>query len=116
MSLARYRLQSSLAAQLLLALCASAAAAQSPDPIRYTVDVSSPSNQRAHVTALVPSGGQATVELMMAVWSPGYYVREDYATRVERLEARSPTGETLAVVQPQPNRWRISTTGRRRSR
>ena len=105
------RLRSRLVAQLLLALWAGSVLAQTPEPIRYTVDVSSPETQRAAVTALVPTGGQAAVELMMPVWSPGYYVREDYATRVERLDARSPAGEALTVVQPQPNRWRITTNG-----
>jgi len=107
----RYRLRSRLAVQLLLALCAAAAAAQSPEPIRYTVDVSAPATQRATVTAIVPTGGKPEVELLMPVWSPGYYVREDYATRVERLDARAPNGEPLATVQPQPNRWRITTSG-----
>ncbi|NJD11404.1 MAG: M61 family metallopeptidase [Gemmatimonadetes bacterium] len=107
----RRRLPPRLAVQLLLALCAASAAAQSPAAIRYTVDVSSPETQRAIVTAVVPASGQPAVELLLPVWSPGYYVREDYATRIERLTATSPAGDTLAVLQPQPNRWRITTAG-----
>ena len=107
----RQRLPFLLAAQLALALWAATALAQAPEPIRYTVDLTSPAEQRALVTAIVPATGGPVVELLMPVWSPGYYVREDYATRVESFAAKGPAGAALQVTQPQPNRWRISTGG-----
>jgi predicted metalloprotease with PDZ domain len=46
---------------------------------------------------------------MMAVWSPGYYVQENYHTRVKEIVAKSPDGTVLSVDKPQPNRWRVRT-------
>ena len=44
---------------------------------------------------------------MMPIWSPGFYRVEDYASRVQSLSARTSDGKTLAVEQPQKNRWRV---------
>jgi predicted metalloprotease with PDZ domain len=85
--------------------------AASAAPIRYVVRMPDPANHLASIEARIPSGGKPTVELMMAVWSPGYYVREDYATRIRELSASSAAGRTLAVTQPRPNRWTITTGG-----
>ena len=48
----------------------------------------------------------------MAIWSPGFYRVEDYATRVRDLAARTPDGTALPVEQPQKNRWRSRRTAR----
>ena len=66
----------------------------------------------AEVDAMVPTGGRASIELMMAVWSPGFYRVEDYAKRVRDLSARAPDGTKLEVQQPKKNRWRLETGGR----
>src|SRR5262249_47112281 len=51
------------------------------------------------------------VDLMMPVWSPGYYVVEDYASRVQRITARAADGSTLQIDRPKPNRWTVRTNG-----
>ncbi len=94
-----------------LTLAAVPAAAQRLDPILYTVSIPAAETHVAVVEARVPTSNRATVELMMPVWSPGYYVREDYAQRVLHVVARSPNGDSLAIEQPQPNHWRIRTGG-----
>jgi predicted metalloprotease with PDZ domain len=65
----------------------------------------------AGITARVPTGGRATVTLMMPIWTPGFYVVEDYASRVRDLTAATPDGGMLAISKPAPNRWEITTGG-----
>ncbi len=85
--------------------------AQALDPIVYTVRFPEPEKQYADIEALVPSGRAATLDLMMPIWSPGYYRVEDYAARVEELTARSVSGTELSIEKPDKNRWRIQTSG-----
>lgn len=98
----------------LLALVASDAhipAAQSLDPIVYTIRAPAPDTHIAEVEASVPTGNQASIELMMAVWSPGFYRVENYAARIQDFTARTPDGASLHVEQPAKNRWRIASLG-----
>lgn len=67
--------------------------AQPLDPITYTVHVPSPDTHYAEVEATLPTSGRASIELMMPVWSPGYYRVENYADRVEGLSARARTAK-----------------------
>jgi len=87
------------------------ARSQQLPPIQYTVSMPEPETHLVHVQARIPTGAKPYVDLMMAVWSPGYYVQEDYATHVQRISAETSNGRTLAVEQPQPNRWRVRTDG-----
>jgi predicted metalloprotease with PDZ domain len=89
----------------------SAALAQAPAPLVYTVRFPEPAKNYALVEAAVPTGKQASVELMMPVWTPGFYRVEDYAGRVQSLAARAPGGEGLAAERVTKNRWRIRTGG-----
>lgn len=100
---------------LLASLCLVPAivAAQAPAPIRYTLSVPAPETHLVQVQARIPADGKQSVDLMMAVWSPGYYVQENYARNVRQLTARSADGKTLSVEQPTPNRWRVATDGAR---
>jgi predicted metalloprotease with PDZ domain len=81
------------------------------DPIEYTLRVIDPIKHIAGVEARIPTGGRATIDLMMPVWTPGYYVVEDYAARVQELKARGGSGAELAVTRPKPNRWLVQTNG-----
>lgn len=82
-----------------------------PPPIHYALATPDPVSHLAQVTARIPTGGKPSVALMMAVWSPGYYVEEDYATHLTQFSAATPDGRALDVHTPQPNRWRIITDG-----
>ncbi|MEO8682708.1 MAG: hypothetical protein ABI665_26910 [Vicinamibacterales bacterium] len=84
------------------------------EPIRYTIAAPAPETQMAEIEAIVPTDGRATIDLMMAAWSPGFYRVENYATRVSNFSARGPDGVSLAVDRPTDNRWRITTGGRAR--
>jgi predicted metalloprotease with PDZ domain len=85
--------------------------AQELEPLVYTLRVPAPDTQMAEVEVTVPTGKRAAIDLMMPVWSPGFYRVEDYASRVQDLSARTPEGKTLSVAQPQKNRWQIQTGG-----
>jgi predicted metalloprotease with PDZ domain len=94
-----------------LVLLAPHAGAQRLAPIVYTLSFPAPESHLAAVVATIPTGKAASVDLMLPVWSPGYYVREDYVRHLNRLVARGPAGDSLKVEQPQPNRWRVTTGG-----
>jgi predicted metalloprotease with PDZ domain len=101
-----------LAGLALLAMGSSAGVgAQAPEPIVYTVKFPSPEKHLAEIEAVVPTARQPSIQMMMPVWSPGFYRVQDYAKQVENLSARTPDGATLAVEHPQKNRWRIQTGG-----
>jgi predicted metalloprotease with PDZ domain len=85
--------------------------ARAIEPIVYAVKFLAPDTHYAEVTATAPTGRRATVEMMMALWTPGFYRVEDYASRIEGLSARAPDGKALEVEQPRKNRWLIRTNG-----
>src|SRR5574341_1103678 len=87
------------------------ALAQGPQPITYTLSITQPATHTARVEVSVPTGGRDVVELMMPVWSPGFYRVEDYAGKVHDLAARAPDGTALVVEQARPNRWTVPTRG-----
>jgi predicted metalloprotease with PDZ domain/lysophospholipase L1-like esterase len=107
----RIRLSLRLFPCAFLWLTALASAAQAQLPITYTVKFPEPARNYALVEAAVPTGEQASVELMMPVWTPGFYRVEDYAGKVQTLEARAPDGAALKAERVKPNRWRIQTGG-----
>ena len=61
---------------------------------------------------MFPTAGRPAIEIMMAVWSPGFYRVEDYARRVEDLSAKAADGTELKVEHPEKNRWRVETGGK----
>ncbi|HKQ78086.1 MAG TPA: M61 family peptidase [Blastocatellia bacterium] len=85
--------------------------ARAPEPIIYTVRFPSPDTHHAEVEAVIPTHRSASIELMMPIWSPGFYRVEDYASRIQSLTARAPDGNALNVEQPRKNRWLIQTNG-----
>jgi predicted metalloprotease with PDZ domain len=85
------------------------ALAQPPAPILYTVSIPTPQNHYVEVQARVPTAGQPTVELMMAVWTP--YVIREYAKNLEAVTARNSYSRPLAIRKSRKNRWRIETAG-----
>jgi predicted metalloprotease with PDZ domain len=80
--------------------------------IVYTVKFSAPETHYAEIEATIPVENRAaSVEVMMPIWTPGFYRVEDYASRVEGITAHSPDGKTLQIEQPKKNRWNIQTNG-----
>jgi len=85
--------------------------AQPLEPIQYTFRVVDAAKHIAEIDARIPSSGQPTLDLMMPVWTPGFYRVEDYAGRVQSLVAKSADGVALDVARPKPNRWQVTTGG-----
>jgi predicted metalloprotease with PDZ domain len=90
---------------------ATASAQSAPEPIRYTLSFPAPQTHYVEVTASVPTGRRADVDLMMAVWTPGSYLVREYARNVEAVTASGPDGRPLNVDKSKKNHWRIATGG-----
>jgi predicted metalloprotease with PDZ domain len=96
-------------AAIVLLVGVGAAAAQDLEPIRYVISFSAPHTHYMEVEAVVPAGGQAHVELMMPVWTPGSYMVREFARHVEAFAASDTKGRLLGVEKTRKNRWRVST-------
>jgi predicted metalloprotease with PDZ domain len=81
------------------------------DPIRHTLSFPAPHTHYVHVRAEVPTSGRDSVELSMAVWTPGSYLVREYSRHVETVTAEGPDGTALPVEKTTKNRWRITTGG-----
>jgi predicted metalloprotease with PDZ domain len=77
----------------------------------YTVRFPEPEKNYALVEASVPTGKQPFIEMMMPIWTPGYYRIENYAGKVQDFAAHTTDRKALKVEQPKKNRWRIDTDG-----
>ena len=80
-----------------------------PEATVYTLSAPAPETQMLDVEARFPTAGQASIDLMLPVWSPGYYVVQDYAANVQDLMARAPDGRQLEVAKTSKNGWRVTT-------
>ena len=78
---------------------------QQTEAVRYTVSFPAPQTHYAVVEAEFPTGGQASIELFMPVWTPGSYLVREYARNIEDVKGPG------AVVKTRKNRWRIDTGG-----
>ena len=83
------------------------------EPIRYRLRFPEPHTHYVEVEADVPSAGQAAIELMMAVWTPGSYLVRDYSRHVEGVTATA-GGQARRVEKSAKNRWRVETGGAER--
>src|SRR5262245_59558286 len=86
-------------------------AAIMPDPVSYTLRFPAPQTHYVEVEAVVPTGGEPTIELMMATWTPGSYMIREFARHLEDVSAASPSGEPLALTKTRKNRWQVATRG-----
>jgi benzoate membrane transport protein len=112
----RFRWPARGAATLVALACGLGAAAEAhgaESPIVYTVRAPEPATHRLEVEARVPTGGQRSIVLRWARWTPGFYRVENYVGAVETLEARSPAGRPLELHgEPgAPHRWVVATAG-----
>src|SRR5688572_383507 len=66
------------------------------EPIQYTVAFPAPHTHYAEITAVIPTSRRPTVELMMAVWTPGSYLVREFERNVENVAATA-SGRALTV-------------------
>src|SRR6185295_3374425 len=79
-------------------------------PIAYTVRFE-PASHVAQIDAAFPTDHRPTIDVMMAIWSPGFYRIENYATRVRSISARTDRGTPVGIASTKTNRWRVETNG-----
>ena len=79
-------------------------------PLRYTIRFPDPASKTFTIDLVVPTESRETVDLMMPVWSPGFYGRQNYADRVTEFSAGA-DGSALQVTKTRPNRWTVDTGG-----
>jgi len=85
-------------------------------PVSYIVRFPAPHTHYLEVEALIPTDGQPSVELMMAVWTPGSYMVREFSRHLEALSAATEAGSPLSIEKTRKNRWRIPTRGAPRVR
>jgi hypothetical protein len=104
MRVARRSKTTLLAVLFSLATSVGQSQARPPEPIRYTFRVIDAAKHIAEVDARIPSSGQPMVDLMMPIWTPGFYRVEDHAGRVQSLVAKAPDGVAfrICVLEPRP--------------
>lgn len=98
-------------AGLMAARATVAPLAQTPDPVAYTIRFPDAASKAFTVDVVVPTAKKASIEVMMPVWSPGFYGLQNYADRVSSFTAKGADGADLTVAKPAPNRWTITTGG-----
>jgi predicted metalloprotease with PDZ domain len=81
-----------------------------PNMIQYTLRFDRRHNHHVEVEAVFPAGGDS-LELFMAVWTPGSYLVREYSRHVEDIKAATVTGEPLAMSKMAKNRWRVDAGG-----
>jgi predicted metalloprotease with PDZ domain len=76
---------------------------------RYTVRFPSPLTHYAEVEAIFPAQA-GTLDLFMAVWTPGSYLVREYSRHLEGVTAWDFDGQALTVRKTRKNRWQIETS------
>lgn len=82
------------------------------DPLVYTIRFPEPASKTFNVDIVVPTDRRESVDLMMAIWSPGFYGIRNYADSVSAFTAKAADGTVLDVTKPTPSRWTVKTGGR----
>ena len=85
--------------------------AQSLEPISYILRFPEPHSHYMEVEAIIPSTDQATIDLMMPVWTPGSYFVREFARNLENITARTPSGSELIIESTRKNRWVVKVSG-----
>jgi predicted metalloprotease with PDZ domain len=101
-----------LAGVLVAALATIHPFAQTPEAVGYTIRFPDPASKTFTVDAVVPTAKRESIDVMMPVWSPGFYGMQNYADRVTSFTAKGADAADLTVTKSAPNRWTIATGGR----
>jgi predicted metalloprotease with PDZ domain len=79
--------------------------------IEYSVKVADIPGQLFHVTTDISNINQPALELSLPVWSPGWYVIENYAKNILRFRVTEPGGRQLRPALVRKQTWRIDSKG-----
>jgi predicted metalloprotease with PDZ domain len=109
----RRRLATCLSAVTVAGLAGAPLKAQQLEPIRYVLRIPAPQTHYIEIEATYPTSGRPTVDLMMAVWTPGSYLIREFERHVESVRARDTADRALQLEKTRKNRWRVHTGGTR---
>lgn len=84
--------------------------------IDYTVEVSNPETSLFHVTANVQNIDQARLDFSLPVWTPGWYMIENYAKNILRFKISDKKGAGLPYIMTRKQTWSVDTKGRHQIR
>lgn len=82
-----------------------------PEPISFKVTIDDPSSGIYQVKMKLPVNHDDSINLVMPIWTPGYYQRMEYAQSVRNLMIRDSEGSEIAYSRPTENVWAIGITG-----
>ena len=86
---------------------------ETEEPLRHVLRFPDAVSHYVSVETTVPAGGRATVDLFMAVWTPGSYLVREFSRHVEDVQARDEKGAPRRVTKTRKNRWRVESAGAR---
>ena len=97
---------------LLLFVFVQAGAAQKGQlDITYTVSLTDLPKQQFHITTDIKNINQPRLDLALPTWTPGWYVVENYAKNVIRLNVTDGSGKRLQPRMTRKQTWSIDTRG-----
>ncbi len=96
---------------LAISLAAAPANARDPDDaVVHSLDFPKDSQQYVRVISEFPVDGD-TATLYMPAWNPGSYLIREYASGLDRIEARGEDGRYLALEKTGKSAWRVVLEG-----
>src|SRR5512140_2836661 len=88
------------------------ARAQAPVPLAYTIRFPDTASHSFTVEIMVPTDRREAIDLMMPVWSPGFYGLQNYGDRVSDFRAWAAHDAALDAARTNSGRWTVMTGGR----
>ena len=79
--------------------------------VAYTVALRDTASKQLHVTTDIKNIKQDRLELALPTWTPGWYVMEDYAKNLIRLDVTDGSGKRLQPLMTRKQTWSIPTKG-----
>ncbi len=73
----------------------------------YNISFPNPNSHYIKVSALYSELGTDSVDIKMAVWTPGSYMVREYSRNVEGFKAVDASGNNLKVTKVRKNVWRV---------
>ncbi|MDQ2746171.1 MAG: PDZ domain-containing protein [Acidobacteriota bacterium] len=87
------------------------AAQKSNLQIDYTVRLAKPESKQFHVTTDIKNINQARLDLSLPVWTPGWYVVENYGKNLLRFRITDGDGKVLPHTMSRKQTWNVDTKG-----
>lgn len=77
--------------------------------IDYTVQLSDPASRRFHITTEIKNINQPKLDLSLPVWTPGWYVVENYGKNLLRFKITDANGKQVFYTRTRKQIWSVDT-------